>query len=130
MGIAAIPQIGERAQTFEDILQSLLPGLLHGTVTHASGHIGDFLMLAVIAQRDDQTKNAAGPVIGKLAVQEFHDTCANLGFSAVRKISVRHHHSFFLCSQRALILCRWMRWADRVGGRCSISASSCFILRI
>ena len=64
MGIAAIPQIGERAQTFEDILQSLLPGLLHGTVTHASGHVGDLLMLAVIAQRDDQTKNAAGPVIG------------------------------------------------------------------
>ena len=56
MGIAAIPQIGERAQTFEDILQSLLPGLLHGTVTHASGHVGDLLMLAVIAQRDDQTK--------------------------------------------------------------------------
>ena len=66
MRFATIPQIGERAQTVEDVLQSLLPGLLHGAVTHASRHVSDLLMLAVIAQRDDQTKNAAGPVIGKL----------------------------------------------------------------
>ena len=63
MRFATIPQIGERAQTVEDVLQSLLPGLLHGAVTHASRHVSDLLMLAVIAQRDDQTKNAAGPVI-------------------------------------------------------------------
>lgn len=30
MRFATIPQIGERAQTVEDVLQSLLPGLLHG----------------------------------------------------------------------------------------------------
>ena len=63
MRFATVPQIGERAQTVEDVLQGLLPGLLHGTVAHASGHVGDRLMPAVIAQRDDKAKNAAGPVI-------------------------------------------------------------------